>query len=61
MAYTLTFSCKKGFVQRKLFPVQRCCSWQGPADGTDFWQTTHHFKGWMVFIYEGASKCLSNG
>lgn len=34
----------KGFVHRDLFPVHCCCSWQRPADGTDFLQTTHHFK-----------------
>lgn len=47
----VNFFFLKGLVQGDLFPVQRCCSWQRPADGIDFWQTTHHFKGWMAFIF----------
>lgn len=42
---------KRGFVQRNLFLAQLCYSWQHCADGTGFWQTTHHYKGWMVFIF----------
>lgn len=44
--------CTPALVWGDQFPVQHCWSWQTPADGIDFWQTTHIFKaGCHLFLW----------
>lgn len=61
MAYTLTFSVKRALFRENCFLSSVAVLGRVLQMGLISGRPHTILKGWMVFIYEGASKCLSNG